>query len=221
MIGALYDDMNRSRRVFKTAFKRCKYNSIRIESDKIANKILKKNSKEFWKSVQYKRSASTTARVDEVDGVMGASGVADLWMNKYVGIYNKSGFHHDKAKVNVRLSEVHDIRNDLVVTNNTIIIALDKLQTGKAVGSDGINAELLKMYCVESINHWRLLFNMFIKFGYSPKCLLEVKLCPILKDKNGNVNCSDKYRCIAISSCISKLVELVLLDYVQCRNFIG
>ena len=56
---------------------------------------------------------------------------------------------------------------------------------------------------------------MFLHFGYSPSNLLEVKLCPIPKDKNGDLNNSDNYRCIAISSCISKLFELVLLEYIQ------
>lgn len=214
-VGTLYDDMNRSRRLFKTAFRRCKYTSSRIESDKLANNMLKKNSKQFWKSVQYKRSAGKTARVDEVDGVVGDREIADMWKNKYVSIYNKGGFLGDKAEIMSRLNEVYDGRNDLVVTNDAIITALNKLQTGRSVGSDGINAELLKMYCVDSINHWQLLFNMFVKFGYSPKKLLEVKLCPILKDKNGNVNCSDNYRCIAISSCVSKLMELVMLEYIQ------
>ena len=50
---------------------------------------------------------------------------------------------------------------------------------------------------------------MFLHFVYSPKKLLEVKLSPIPKDKNGDLNNSDNYRCIALSSCISKLLELV------------
>jgi Reverse transcriptase (RNA-dependent DNA polymerase) len=103
----------------------------------------------------------------------------------------------------------------LNVTNGAIILALDKLQPGRAVGSDGICAELLKMHCAESVNHWRLLFNMFLTFGYSPSKLLEVKLSPIPKDKAGDLNKSDNYRCIAISSCISKMFELILLEYVQ------
>ena len=56
---------------------------------------------------------------------------------------------------------------------------------------------------------------MFLHLGYSPSKLLEVKLCPIPKDKNGDLNNSDNYRCIAISSSISKLFELVLLEYIQ------
>ena len=34
-----------------------------------------------------------------------------------------------------------------------VICALDKLQVGRAVGSDGIRAELLKMYSAEAVIH--------------------------------------------------------------------
>ena len=81
---------------------------------------------------------------------------------------------------------------------------------GRAVGSDGISAELLKMYSAEAVIHWQCIFNMFLHFGYAPSKLMEVKQCPIPKDKNGDLINSDNYRCIAISSCILKLYELVL-----------
>ena len=71
------------------------------------------------------------------------------------------------------------------------------------------------MYSAETVIHWRCLFNIFLHLGYFPSKLLDVKLCPVPKNKNGDLNNFDDYRCIAISSCISKLFELVLLEYIQ------
>ena len=52
----------------------------------------------------------------------------------------------------------------MVVSDSAVICALDRLHMGWAVGSDGINAELLKMYCAEAVIYWRCLFNMFLLF---------------------------------------------------------
>ena len=40
--GVLFDKMNKSRRLFKTALRRCRQNRTRIESDKLASAMLKK-----------------------------------------------------------------------------------------------------------------------------------------------------------------------------------
>ena len=133
-----------------------------------------------------------------------------------MSIYNRGDFSSDKERLSTRLNDDCDNNvNDMIVSNSAVICALDKLQVGRTVGSDGISVELLKMYSAEAVIHLRCLLNMFLHLGYSHSKLLEVKFCPIPKDKNGDLNNSDNYRCIAISSCISKLFELVLLEYIQ------
>ena len=214
--GALFDEMNKSRRLFKIALRRCRQNRTRIESDKLASAILKKDSKEFWTGVKRKHAADKTANINEIDNVCGANNIVNVWKEKYVSIYNRGDFSCDKERLSTRLNDDCDNNvNDMVVSNSAVISVLDKLQVGRAVGSDGISAELLKMYSAEAGIYWLCVFNMFLHFGYSPCKLLEVKLYPIPKDKNGDLNNSDNYRCIAISSCISKLFELVLREYIQ------
>ena len=208
--------MNKSRRLFITVLRWCRQNKTRIESDKLASAMLKKDSKEFWIGVRQKHAADKTANINEIDNVCGANNIVNVWREKYVSIFNRGDFSCDKERLSTRLNDDCDNNvNDMVVSNSAVICALDKLHVGRAVGSDGISAELLKTYCAEVVIHWRCLFNMFLHLGYSFSKLLEVKLCPITKNKNGDLNNSDNYRCIAISSCISKLLELVLLEYIQ------
>ena len=210
--------MNKSRRLFKTALRRCRQIKTRIVSDKLASAMLKKDSKEFWKGVRHKHAADKTANINEIDNVCSTNNIVNVWREKYMSIYNRGDFSSDKERLSTRLNEDCDNNvNDMIVSNSAVICALDKLQAGRAVGSDGISAELLKMYSAEAVIHWRCLFNKFLHLGHSPSKSLEVKLCPIPKDKNGDLNNSDSYRCIAISSCISlisKLFELVLLEYI-------
>ena len=161
--------------------------------------MLKKDSKEFWKGVRQKHAADKTANINEIDNVCGANNIVNVWREKYVSIYNRGDFSCDKERLSTRLNDDCDNNvNDMVVSNSAVICALDKLQVGRAVGSDGISAELLKMYSAEAVIHWRCLFSMFLHLGYSPSKLSEVKLCPVPKDKNWDLNNSDNYKCIAI-----------------------
>ena len=86
--SALYDEMDQSRRQFKTALGRCRQNRVGIECDKLASAMIKKDSKKFWKSVRHKLAADVTANVDEIDNVF----IVNVWREKYVGIYNMGIF---------------------------------------------------------------------------------------------------------------------------------
>ena len=89
------------------------------------------------------------------------------------------------------------------------------LKTAKVVGDDIIYAEALKLGSPVLIKHLCVLFNMCLGCGYLPKDLLQIRLCPIVKDKAGDVSCSDNYRLVAIVSALSKLFESVLLTYLK------
>ena len=159
-------------------------------------------------------AANVTANIDEIDNVLGANNSVNVRREKYV--YSKGDFRDDKERLSTRLNDDCGYKiNKMVVSNSAVICALDKLLVGRTAGSDGIRVELLKMYCNKVMIYWRYLFNMFLYFGYSFSKLLESKLCPIPKDKDGDLNNSDNYGCIAISSSISKLFELILHEYIQ------
>ena len=44
---------------------------------------------------------------------------------------------------------------------------------------------------------------------------MAVVLAPIIKNKLGNVNSSDKYHPIALASVVSKLIEQIILDRIE------
>ena len=85
------------------------------------------------------------------------------------------------------------------------LFSLHKLKVGKAVGGgggggvDGLSAEMLKMYTSCSLKHLTLLWFAFLFMGVTPEDVLQVKLFPISKNKFGDSNLSDNYRCIAVS----------------------
>ena len=89
------------------------------------------------------------------------------------------------------------------------------------MGADGLSAEMLKMYTSSSLKHLTLLCDTFLFMGVTPKDVLQVKLFPISKNKFGDLNLSDNYRCIAVSSCFAKMVKSIILERLKGKIVIS
>jgi len=65
-----------------------------------------------------------------------------------------------------------------------------------------------------------MLFNAMFLHNYLPCKLMETIIVHIIKSKNGLITDKDNYRPIAITSVVSKILELLLLDrVVSAGNF--
>jgi len=58
------------------------------------------------------------------------------------------------------------------------------------------------------------LFNLFLKDGYVPSQFMHSVIIPLVKNKCDSLTDINNYRAIAISSVMSKLFEMLLLDSV-------
>ena len=61
----------------------------------------------------------------------------------------------------------------------------------------------------------RIIFNAMFSHGYLPSKLMETIIIPIIKDKKGLVTDKDNYRPVAVTSVVSKIIELILLIRLQ------
>jgi len=98
------------------------------------------------------------------------------------------------------------------VTVELVDRCIRKLKKGKACGPDNLCAEHLLFAHPSLVIHLQLLFSMILQHGFVPTdfgCGISI---PLIKDKTGNVNDVDNYRAITLSSVISKLFEMVVLD---------
>lgn len=60
-----------------------------------------------------------------------------------------------------------------------------------------------------------MLCNSMFLHGFLPPSLMKTVIVPVIKDKKGIVTDKDNYRPIAVTSVVSKLIELLLLDHMQ------
>ena len=58
-------------------------------------------------------------------------------------------------------------------------------------------------------------FTAFLRHSFVPSQFLRSYIVPIVKDKRGNTDNPDNYRCIAVSSVVSKAFEHILLYRLQ------
>ena len=60
-----------------------------------------------------------------------------------------------------------------------------------------------------------MLFNVFAKYGYITSEFCRAVIIPLVKNKNGNLTDVNNYRAIAISNAITKLLEEIILKYLD------
>ena len=66
--------------------------------------------------------------------------------------------------------------------------------------------------------HLTLLFNMCLCGSYMPTNLTQTTLVPLLKNKSGDVTDINSYRAIALSTCLSKLFEFLILTCCKSHD---
>ena len=60
-----------------------------------------------------------------------------------------------------------------------------------------------------------MVLNVMFSHGYLPDELMQTIVIPIIKDKKGLMTDKNNYRPIAITTVLSKIIELILLDRLE------
>ena len=215
--GALFDKMKQSRARFKYALRSCKRDEERIQADNLANKLLQKDDKMFWKEVKKINASGGKTLADCIDGVSGDQKICDMWKGKYDDLLNSNKDVIDRDFV---LSEMNKITNEPVRFECTEVKnALKSLNNGKSAGLDLLCGEHFK-YAHSSISIFiSMLFNSIISHGYIPSEIMQTAICPIVKDKRGSLTDSSNYRPVAITTVFSKVLETIFVNkYLHLLN---
>ena len=77
---------NRAKARFKGAMRFIRSNEDSLRKDSLANKLLCKNDKEFWKEI--KRMNAKVPLPNVIDGVTGSESIATMWRSHYTGLFN-------------------------------------------------------------------------------------------------------------------------------------
>ena len=198
---------------FKYTLRLCRKEENRHSRNSLAKKLLSKNDKSFWKEIkQTKERHMNTAIPETVGGHTGQQDVSNMWKQYFSNLLNSS-----QIRNNYQVPEV-SLESFQVITGDEVAEAMKNLKKGKSPGSDGIQAEHLKYSDDCLCDLLAKLFNCFIIHGYLPKAFMYTVLVPVVKDKKNDLSDCDNYRPIALTTIISKLLEIVILK--RCKEFL-
>ena len=198
-----------SRAKFKLALRFIKRFENQLRQDAIANAMCEESEGNFWKEIK-KQSHNNIPLPTSIENATGKKEVVKMWKDHFeelLNCVNKHEKHSPPTTLNADPS--------LKISPEEIEFAINKLDTGKSCGLDGVYAEHLKY----SSNGYKCLLSKcltsFLSHGFLPDSHMSVVLVPIIKDKSGKINSKDNYRPIAIASTISKLLEkFYLIEYL-------
>ena len=120
-------------------------------------------------------------------------------------------FDSDECEINRTISDY-----SAVVTSSEIHDYIKSINNTHSPGPDGIFAQHLKLGPPLLCLMLAKCFTTFFIHGSLPLKMLDVHLVPVVKDNRGKLSLTDNYRPIAKASCISKLLELCILNRIEC-----
>ena len=97
------------------------------------------------------------------------------------------------------------------VNEALIIAALKKMKRNKHDASMDIISDCYIDGPAELVKHLTSLIRLFLVHGSVPQFILMCTLLPLVKDKFGNITCSNNYRAIASGCLLLKLLDIVIL----------
>ena len=131
-----------------------------------------------------------------------------MWRQKYKTLLNSSNS-----------SQASHQRNTITVTEDRIWLAsqeiydaINKLKKDKSPGRDNITGEHIQYSHPKLSVMLTLMFNSMIQHRYVPEAFMDILILPTVKDTKEDLGDSDNYRPIALTSVISKIFELVILE---------
>lgn len=217
-VGDIFVKMSRAKLEYKLAIKEYKQNSKNCFSDELNDALSNKNMNDFWKSWNSKFGKSNKIRSKTVAGCTSDADIANSFATFFDGACkpNNEDVHLTHKSQFYRRFETYQVNPICTFDIDNICKAVRQLKTGKAAGHDNLTAEHLTNAHPVVISCIHKLFNMMLYAGYVPDGFGFGVMVPLLKDPNGNITSCDNYRCLTLSSVLSKLFEYALLELFSC-----
>ena len=135
-----------------------------------------------------------------VDGVSGGKNISNAFASNVLNANPGSSFSPHVT---------NSLLGDVYFSDDDVLEAIMQLKPHK-YDSCGISTEHLKFASSVICQPLSAFLTSAVRHGYMPFCICDSVMSPLL---NGNKNplCSDNHRPIALASCISKVLEIVII----------
>ena len=135
--GWIFDLMHQTRSQFKYALRTVKNNENVLRKESLANKLSCSNPNKCWQEIRTMTSKSTSLP-SSIEGVSGKHAVSELWKSHFGRLLNVI---QDDGLCDISCDTTYS--DDIHVSTNEVVLAVQALCANKASGLDGIVAEHL------------------------------------------------------------------------------
>ena len=135
--GWIFDLMRQTRSQFKYALRTVKNNENVLRRESLANKLSCSNPNKFWQEIRSMTSKNTSLP-SSIEGVNGKHAISELWKSHFGRLLNVI---QDDGLCDISCDTEYS--DDIHVSTNEVVLAVQALGANKASGLDGIVAEHL------------------------------------------------------------------------------
>ena len=214
--STLHQIMKRTRNKYHYAIRKCKRAEEKILKDKMLNACLagKENIFDKIKKMRQVKNEAPSA-------IDGNDSPANRFAQVYDKLYNSTNDKEDtdaminKIQCSVKEDSIKDVN---LVTPDVIKNVISEIKTNKKDPVFIFNSNCVKRAPRSFHLHMANIIRIFLIHGHVSQILLVATIVPpLLKDKQGDIQSSDNYRSIALSSVILKIFDWVVMLLFEDR----
>ena len=209
--------MRRTRHQYHYAVRSARKHDTENRKLRLAEASCANNSKDMWGELK-RMNPKGKYLSNVVDGINNDADIANMFADKYRSLYQSvptSDLEMDSliSIINARIAPMYESNNIAYgIRTEQVFNAIRKLKNDKRDGlqdfySNHITNASGRMHILLT-----LLINSMVIHGHWPPELLNSTIVSIPKDNRGSLSNSEHYRGIALSNCICKIIDTVLLD---------
>jgi hypothetical protein len=209
--GEVFMEMRRTKLTYKQAIKVHIMAGDNCLSNELNDLLLSKDITGFWHTWNAKMCHSGVSPV--IDDVSDSLTIADKFAQMFKSNclassndYPCEGSVRDQFSISLNNGGLE--RLEIATVDHCIAI----MKKGKAPGVDGIETEHLIHAHPLLVMQLCILFNIVLQHAVVPNAFHHGIIVPVVKDRRGDATDINDYRAITLSSCISKLFELCIIE---------
>ena len=208
--GDIYERMKDAKHRYAYAARRVIREQEQLRFQQMAQKM--NHTRNFWNEVKKMKHNAHTA--PNKDGMTSNKDIVEVFRQKYENLFKSvpsESQNIDRVQQHIA-SEIDDSKfDDIVISESCVSDAIKQLKLDKSDGNKGVFSNHVKYGPRRLTSLIAILLTTSARHGYMPGELLLSTLHSIPKDCRAYICDSDNYRGIALSSCMTKIYDLVIL----------
>ena len=206
----LHTIMKKTRNQYHYAIRKCKRASENLKKEKLLNTSLLQGNNNIFDEIRKMRKTqdSTPSKIDGYDNP------AQRFSEVYEKLYNST---EDALETNKILKDVDasvgesDLNDVDLITPDLVNEVVKEIRSNKCDPVFAFNSDCIKRSPYLLYYHIACMIKCFLIHAHVSNVLMVATIIPLLKDKLGDVESSDNYRSIALSSVILKIYDWIVM----------